>query len=189
MEEFKSSLRKSLLKKRRALSKEEVNERSGIIISKLMDLDVFKKSKTIMLYLSFKNEVDTYELIEWCFKNNKSVVAPYNIINERKMIPCEIKNLNDNIQKSSLGVFEPNIDVVNEVNLNSIDLIIVPGVAFDKNKNRLGFGGGYYDRFLSRRIKSIPTVAICYDFQLLDEVPVGNFDIPMDMIITENNIL
>lgn len=189
MDKFKSSLRKSMLKKRRSLSNEEVKKKSEIIISRLMDLDVFKKSKTIMVYLSFKNEVDTYELIEWCFKHNKSVVAPYNIPSEKKIIPCKIKNLDDNIQTSSLGVLEPNIQVVKEVDLNNIDLIIVPGVAFDKNRNRLGFGGGYYDRFLSRRTKSTPAAAICYDFQLVDEVPIGDFDIPMDMIITENNII
>lgn len=189
MKELKASIRKSLLKKRMTLNKEEAKEKSEIIISKLMELDIFKKSKTIMLYLSFKNEVDTYELIEWCFENNKHVAAPYTIANGKKIIPYEIKNLSNNIHKSSFGVFEPSIDVVNEVNLNSIDLIIVPGVAFDKNKNRLGFGAGYYDRFLSKRFKSIPAVAICYDFQLVDEVPVGNFDIPMDMIITEEKII
>ncbi len=184
----KSELRKKVLRLRNNMSDEEVELKSKTIINKLTALDEYKNSKVVFIYMSFKNEVKTSDLIEEMLSENKRVVIPYTDTKNIEIIPSEIKNLKDDLTLNTFGYYEPVLEKVKQVKPEELDLIITPGVVFDKNLNRIGFGKGYYDRILSKKRNDTKAIAVAYDFQVIDEVPTEPHDIKMDMIITEEKI-
>lgn len=172
----KNELRRLMIKKRKnILNKKEL---STIIVDKLLNLDIYKKSKVIALYKSMLDEVDTTYLINGSLKS-KIVLLP-KIVNNKM---CFI-NINQDTKyiKSNIGVMEP---IGKEYN-DKTDLIIVPGVSFDKDLNRLGFGKGYYDKYLTN--KNIYKIGICFNEQVVDIVPTSEYDIKMNMVITDNRV-
>ena len=171
----KNELRELMIKKRKAiLNKEEL---SKIIMNRIMNLDIYKKAKVIALYKSMKDEVDTSYLIMESLKK-KVVLLPR--INEEIEFICI--NQDTLYSRSNFGVLEPIGEAYNDI----IDLIIVPGVSFDKDFNRLGFGKGYYDRYLYNN--EIYKIGVCFKDQMIDLLPSEKHDIKMDMIITENKV-
>ena len=173
----KDELRKLMINKRKSIRNKK--DLSQEIVNKVINLDVYKKSRVIALYNSLKDEVDTSLLIEEALKE-KIVLLP-RIINN-KMIFVKIDS-NTKYYKSNIGVIEPE----GKAYLESIDLIIVPGLSFDRNRNRLGFGMGYYDKYLTNR--NIYKIGICFDEQIVDLVPHEKHDIKMDMIITKKEFI
>lgn len=171
---MKKELRKEILYLRDNL--EDRYNKSVIIKNKILDLDIYKKSNVIAMYSSMKSEVDTKELIKESLLLGKKVLLP-RIINKNKMIFIEI-NDNTEYERNSFGVMEPI-----GIEYKDIDLIIVPGIAFDKYNNRLGYGRGYYDKYLSN--KDIYKIGICYYEQLIDKIEVEDHDIKMDLVITD----
>ena len=186
---LKNDLRKAMLSKRKSMKVENVSAFSNKIIETIMELPEFKSSKNIMLYLSFNNEVNTYPLVKWCFDNNKTVIAPYCIQHSKEIVPYRITNLSTDLVKSTFGVMEPNKHSLEKINIEDIDLILVPAVAFDQYCNRIGFGAGYYDRFLCKKPKHTPAIGIAYDYQIIDNIPTDEYDVPLDFIITEKRII
>ncbi|MGO1370042.1 5-formyltetrahydrofolate cyclo-ligase [Senegalia sp. (in: firmicutes)] len=184
----KKQLRKKILNERKKLSKEEVNTLSEKIISYLIKMEEFKNSKTIMTYLSFKEEVNTFKLIEKMMDLEKNVLTTYTDKNKNIIVPCKLKDLDESLDENPFGYLEPKEDLIEEVDPGQIDLIITPGLAFDKKGNRIGYGGGYYDKLLARAPQAIK-IALSYDFQILSKVPNGKFDIPVDYIVTPTKII
>lgn len=184
----KDRLRKKVLKIRNNMSEVEVISKSRLIMNRLADLDVYKNSRTVFIYMNFKNEVMTAELIEKMLSKNKRVVIPYTDTENTVIIPSELKNMDEDLALSRYGYYEPVFEKIKAVEPEEFDLIIAPGVVFDRKLNRIGFGKGYYDRILCRKRKDSSIVAPAYEFQVLAEVPAEQHDIKMDMIITENNI-
>ncbi len=117
-ENVKEKLRRDMLKKRRAMKKEDVAKYSQDIISRLINLEPFKKSNNIMIYLSFNNEVDTYELMDICLKQGKKVLVPFCIKKEKKMIPSEIKYPQKELIMNPIGYKEPHIDYLREMEID-----------------------------------------------------------------------
>ena len=185
----KNTLRKNMLHQRENMKTQDVTAFSNKIIGTIMELPEFIKCKNIMLYLSFNKEVDTSPLVTWCLNNGKTVIAPYCVESKRKIIPFEINNLTTDLTKSTFGVMEPKHNLLKEANINDIDLIIVPGIVFDGNCHRIGFGAGYYDRFLPRKAKNALTIGIAYDYQIIDEIPTGIYDVPLNFIVTQKRII
>ena len=171
---MKKEIRKELLYLRDNL--EDRYNKSMIIKNKILDLDIYKKSKVIAIYYSMKSEVDTKVLIKESLSLGKKIVLP-RIINKNKMIFIEI-NSDTEYEKNPFGVMEP----IGE-EYTDIDLIICPGVAFDKSNNRLGYGRGYYDKYLAKH--DIYKIGICYHEQLIDKIEVEEHDINMDLVITD----
>ena len=186
---LKNSLRKDMLHQRKNMKTQDVNTFSHKIITTITELPQFKNFKNIMLYISFNNEVDTHSLATWCLDNGKTVIAPYCVQSQRKIVPFEINNLTNDLTKSTFGVMEPKHNILKEATLHNIDLIIVPGVIFDIHCNRIGFGAGYYDRFLCQKSKNTVTIGIAYDYQIIDSVPTDKYDVPLDFVITEKRII
>lgn len=186
--ETKSQLRKKILNIRNNMSQEEVINKSDLIMNKLINLDEFKKSKTVFIYMNFNNEVVTSNLIKKMLSNNKRVVIPYTDTKNTVIIPSEIINLEDDLVLNSFGYYEPSYEKIRIVEPEEFDLIVTPGVVFDEELNRVGFGKGYYDRILNKKRKDAKVVAVAYDFQVLNEVPTEEHDVKMNMIITEENI-
>jgi len=191
MNDLKKTIRDEILKTRGQMSPDEVLDKSNSIKMKITELDEYKKSKMIMCYVDFKNEVMTGALIEYSLKQGKRVCVPV-VINEkgkRDMLASELFDMEKDLETGSFGIREPKKTCIRPVNPEDIDLVIVPGLAFDLNKNRIGFGGGFYDRFLPKVRKDAFKVAVAYDFQIREKLPVEYYDMPVDMIVTESRII
>lgn len=186
---LKDTLRKNMLNERKNMNIQDVSVFSNKIIDTIIKLPEFKNCKNVMLYLSFNKEVNTYPLVNFCFENHKTVISPYCIQANREIVPFKITNLTSDLTKSTFGVMEPKHELLEKANIEDIDLIIVPGVVFDNHCNRIGFGAGYYDRFLPKKSKNTPAIGIAYDYQVIDSIPTSEYDVPLDFIVTEKRII
>ncbi|HHZ01276.1 MAG TPA: 5-formyltetrahydrofolate cyclo-ligase [Tissierellia bacterium] len=180
----KKELRKKILGIRNKMPKEDVENNSRIIMNKIIGLKTYKQSKVIFVYMDFKNEVMTSDLIKHMLAEKKRVVIPYTDVINTLVIPSEITEEAD-LKLSPFGYYEPK--KIMPVDVEEIDLVLVPGVVFDKNLNRIGFGKGYYDRILKNLKPGAKKIGLAHDFQVLDEIPAEDHDIKMDMIITESS--
>lgn len=185
---MKDFLRKELREKRHKLSVKEVDNKSSYIEIQLDKIISKINAKNIMLYYSFKNEVSTEKYILKLLNNDFNVILPYSKVSTRSIIPYLIKNLKEDLSKSSFGILEPNININSVFPIDKIEVVVIPGIAFDIQGNRMGFGAGFYDRFLIKNENMIK-IAICYDFQLLNSIPNEPHDVKMDIIITDERVL
>lgn len=154
-------------------SVEEKHMEAAIVFGRIESLEQFKQATTILLYWSTKNEMPTHDFVEkW--KDEKIILLPSVVGND-----IVLKRYTKNLMQGSLGIWEPDTELIFE---GILDLAIIPGVAFDRNRNRLGRGKGYYDRFLTNSI--CVRIGICFDFQLFDDIPANKNDKKMDLIIS-----
>jgi len=121
--------------------------------------------------------------------HGKRVVAPKTVHRERRMIISEVFDVENDLAPGLWNIPEPRPECLRPVDVSEIDLVIVPGVAFDERGNRLGYGGGYYDRFFTELRDGVPLVAVAFEVQVLPEVPVAPWDRRVDLIITESRII
>lgn len=186
----KADMRNKYTQIRNAMTQEEVKSLSAKITETLCKLPVYKNAQTVMVYLSFNNEVDSMPLIEQCFKQGKRVVIPYCKKEGFELVPTELRDIETELQKSKMGYLETKKEFLRPVPLDEIDLIVIPAIAYDGSCHRLGYGAGYYDRFLEKVNFSIDTIGVVYDFQVMDVLPaLEPTDIPVDYVITEKRIL
>lgn len=171
----KNEIRSAIKALKKQHSKEELQAQSDIIMRKLEQHPDFIKAKKIMLYSSLPDEVQTQDFIEkW--RNQKQIILPTVVGDD--IIPVELTP-DTGFAVGDFNILEPQ----NVAYTGDFDLIVVPGVAFDRQGNRLGRGKGYYDRFLCQH-RATKKIGLCFDFQLVDNVPVEENDIPMDEIIS-----
>ena len=184
----KNEIRKNLILKRNQLSKETVQKNSNYIMEKLHPY--VKKTKNIMIFMNMGNEVEITRLIT--LYPDKKFYIPKTLSDRNMKINLYDEN---ELILHKFGYYESSSDIFYDENI--LDLIIVPAVAFDYTKNRIGFGGGYYDTFLNgiifqekKKNRNKPLIiGVCYDFQLIDYIPSEVHDIKVDYIITEKNII
>jgi len=157
----------------------EKSRKSDIIKQKLFDEEIFRKAKVVMFYVSLKEEVDTLPMIDEALKMGKRVCVPVIFKEEMKLIAGEIKDRKSDLEKQHFGIYQPKKDRVREVPLQNIDLVVVPGIAFDRKNVRLGRGHGYYDRFLSGLPEKAKTIGLAFSFQILENLPKDSHDIPV----------
>ncbi|MFH0867970.1 MAG: 5-formyltetrahydrofolate cyclo-ligase [Candidatus Woesearchaeota archaeon] len=186
---MKRALKHEIFEKRRALSKEDVKEKSLKVKENLFSLEEFKKAKNIMFYVSFKNEVGTHEMIkELIAKKEKTVIVPYVLENYPILQLSELKNFYW-LEPRTFGVLEPKELYIREFNHEKVDLVIVPGIVFDKKGYRIGYGHGYYDKFLKILKKGVKIIGLAFELQIVDEVPEEEHDVPVDCVVTEERVL
>ncbi|MBN1526560.1 MAG: 5-formyltetrahydrofolate cyclo-ligase [Candidatus Omnitrophica bacterium] len=176
---MKHVIRKNIKKLLDTHSGLEKSRKSAIIKGKLFNEEVFRKARVVMFYVSLKDEVDTVPMIDEALKAGKRVCVPVILKEEKKLIAGEIHNRLEDLEKQHFGIYQPRADRVKEVPLKDIDLVVVPGVAFDKHDMRLGRGHGYYDRFLSCLSANTKTIGLAFDFQLVEHLPKQPHDIPV----------
>lgn len=170
---MKTKIRDNITKRREGLSAIYIENYSKTLSEEFLESDSYKNAKNILSYMSFRGEIDTDFIHKRIFDDNKILILP-KIYKNGIMKTYRVNDLSS-LVKNSFGILEPQ-----EHSELTPDLIIVPGVAFDKTGNRLGFGGGFYDRYLQN--KSIKTIALCYNFQVVDELPKEEHDIPVDKL-------
>lgn len=152
------------------------------ILKLLEETELFRQASCIALYYSIPGEVQTAGFLEKWFEK-KQLLLPLVVGDDLRLLPYKGK---ESLQPGAFGIPEP-IDTEATVPESAVDLIIVPGVAFDRQLNRMGRGKGYYDRLLSTL--QAPKIGICFNFQLQNNIPVEPFDKKMDLIITEKEII
>jgi len=186
----KKEIRQNMILQRSQLSRETVQKNSNSIMEKLHSY--IQKAENIMIFMNMRNEVEVSNLIT--LYSDKKFYIP-KTFPERNM-KINLYNKNE-LVLHKFGYYESASDIFYDEKI--LDLIIVPAVAFDYSKNRIGFGGGYYDTFLSRILlndqnngknRNRPLIiGVCYDFQLIDCIPSEDHDVKMDYIVTEKNIV
>ena len=180
---MKNQLKEAILEKRNSLSEKEILEKSNKIKDNLFNLEDYNKSKTIMFFVSFNSEVNTHSMIRDALKN-KRVVVPK--VAHHEIEPSVIIDLDNLVESGKLGILEP-IETMKIASKN-INLVLVPGIAFDKEGHRIGYGFGYYDKFLKKVPKAIK-IGLCFDFQVVDKIPRETHDVPVDFIVTEKRFI
>lgn len=179
----KNQLRKDIIKKRNNLDEKYINKASMQIINNILSQPKLHDAKVVFSYMPFGNEADIMPLNQWLLDNDKCLCIP-RTKNGFQMDAVIVENLNDRLIKNNYGIMEP-ASSVQAIEIEKIDLVLVPGVAFDKQGNRLGHGKGYYDRFLALCDEHTDFWGIAYSFQLLDYIPCTPYDIMMHKVITE----
>ena len=180
---MKNQLKEAILEKRNLLSKEEIIEKSRKIENNLINLVQYKNSKTIMFYVSFNSEVNTHDMIREALRN-KTVVIPK--VAHHEIEPSVIIDFDNLIPSSKFGILEP-IETM-KIAYKNINLVLVPGIVFDEEGHRIGYGFGYYDKFLKKVPKAIK-IGLVFDFQVIDRIPREMHDVPVDFIMTEERVI
>lgn len=185
---LKEQIRKEIILKRDLLNPGEVNDKSQKVFEYLVEMKIFKESSNIFTYLSFKNEVKTDKIINHSLKCSKNVYIPLCNTAIKELVVCKMDSWRD-LEPSKFGILEPKIENIKIGNREDIDLTIVPGVVFDRKGNRIGYGAGYYDKFFSSLKNDICKIGICYSFQIIDTIVPSSYDVPVDYLVTEKEII
>lgn len=188
IKEQKKLIRTSILEKRNSLTAQEIKENELLILDNLMKLNQFVQSKNVFCYLNFRSEVPTKGIIEYCQQQGKNVYIPV-CINETKEMIISLYDEDVLLASSKYGVAEPTPDTIKIADRNTLDIAIMPGAAFDNRGYRIGYGAGYYDKFYAHTSKQIYKIALAFSFQIIEEVPKDDYDIPVDCIVTEKGIV
>ena len=181
----KKQLRQQYKQIRQQLTIEAVQKNSNAIAAQLFATTFWKESKTVMLYLSFQNEVMTDMIYARGWNEGKTMLIPICSPQNGIMTMSELSSL-EQLVSNRYGIRELPDSLQQIVPPEMIDLCLIPGIAFDKYGNRLGFGSGYYDRYLSKISPAIPRIALAHSCQIHNEIlPTDQYDLPMHYMLTE----
>jgi 5-formyltetrahydrofolate cyclo-ligase len=185
----KSEIRRSVLARRDALSKKQRAEKSRAIMDRLFEFANFLESRIVIFYLSHKSEVDTERMIKKALALEKIIALP--LINEEKkeIIPLKIDNIDRDTGPGYRGIREPLPQRCKEIPVQHINLAIIPGIAFDERGGRIGYGTGFYDRFIPDLDVTTRKVALAFECQIVPQIPMEPHDRYTDIIITEKRII
>lgn len=181
----KKLIRTSALRRRRKISLQEKIALDKAIAENVLQSFAYQNAETVLCYVAMPFEVDTTAILESAFDGGKAVALPECNVKNHEMHFRLVRSF-DELTFGAYGIFEP-LDSCALYEPTERDLCIVPGLSFDRNGNRIGFGGGYYDRYLSKY--PVRTAGLCYDAFVVPEIPSEPFDIPVQMIITQSEIV
>lgn len=181
---MKSQIREKHMAKRHAMNKAEVTEKSRAAAKAFLESGLYKNAKQIMIYLPLGNETDTSGIISAAFRDGKQLVLPVTDPKTGEITPY-LYQKDTKLKKGAFSVTEP--ADAEPADMSKTDVVIVPGVAFDRAGNRVGFGKGCYDRVL--KDTTAVKVGFCYGFQVCGKIPAEEHDVKMDFLITENEII
>lgn len=175
----KKQIRSTILLRLKTQKEENREKKSRSIAKKLLRTLVFKRAKRVVFYISFDGEVNTAEMIECARRLGKIIAVPH--CRRNGLLTPVLCSPRMRLKRGLYGVAEPARCI--PMNIRDIDLVIVPGVAFDKKGGRVGRGKGCYDRFLKMLPAGTPTIGLAFDFQILPSVPVTEHDVSVDRVI------
>jgi 5-formyltetrahydrofolate cyclo-ligase len=185
----KQRIRRAMLAARRRLPEAERFARSVRIWERLAGLPCYQRARVILWYLAFDNEVLTAGLIQQAFVAGKRAVVPLVQVDRRRLALCEIRDAERDVAPGYRGIPEPRAGCWRPMPAEALDLAIVPGVAFDVQGGRLGFGAGFYDRLLAELPHELPKLGMAFDFQVLPELPRQPYDMAVNGIVTETRVI
>jgi len=185
----KAGLRTLLLQRRERLSSDAVHQKSGAIRERLFALEEFRAASLIHFYIAMGREVETVPMIQETVGLRKRVVVPV-VVPESMDLQLSELFKDSTLVPGPLGTLQPRADQIHPIQLGEIDLMLIPGVAFDRCGHRLGRGLGYFDRLLGQSFKKpVSIIALAYELQLVEHVPSTGQDRMVDKIITEERVI
>ena len=173
----KKALRREIREQKRAMTEEEIVLRSEKLGQLFTQSDAYRNAKTIYGYLPYNQEVRTVPMLQQALWDGKQVAVPKIYGDTMKFLYLDDLS---KVEKNAMGIPEPIADT--PVAEDETALVLMPGLAFTKQGDRMGYGGGFYDRFLAEE-PNHPTLALCYEFQIVDSLPTEEFDIPVDTVL------
>ena len=173
----KKALRKEIRERKRAMTEEEIVSRSEKLGELFTATEAYRNAKSVYGYLPYNQEVRTVPILQKALTDGKRVAVPKVYGDTMRFLWLEDLT---QVEKSEMGIPEPIAD--QPVADDPTALVLMPGVAFTQKGERIGYGGGYYDRFLAAE-PNHPTVALCYEFQMVEALPTEEFDIPVDTVL------
>lgn len=182
----KNALRQQLRQVLRSLSPEQRRIKSQAACRQLIQSPEFAAAKVIMLYLSMSQEVDTAAIALRAWQEGKTVAVPKVFMSDRSMLPVEIQSLDTGMRTTPVGVREP--EVGQPIPIDFIDLVLVPGLGFSPTGQRIGRGGGFYDRFLAQPTFMGTTCGLAFEEQVLESLPMLPHDQHLNMLVTDTGI-
>lgn len=182
----KSDLRRAIVARRDELSPQEIRRRSAAASSHLFQLPELAGARLVMFFVSFGSEVDTLPMIREALATGKRVAAPRTDASTRSLLPCEIHNPEKDLTPGPHGIREPRPHCP-QVSLEDIDVVVVPAAVWAEDGHRVGYGGGYYDRFLARLEKG-RRVGLGLEEQIVPEVPHDPHDLPVEILVTDAGV-
>ncbi len=185
-----SQLRKDILTARSRLTADELRKKSSSIQSRLLDLEEIINSNNIFVYVSFRSEVETLPLIKTFLKLGKIVTVPITRVKKKRLDAIRITDPETDLVPGYCDIPEPaeELCLKQKVDPADIDVILLPGSVFDERGGRFGYGGGYYDRFVSA-IPGALRVGLAFDLQIVEKAPLQDHDEILDLVITETRII
>jgi len=191
MGENAKELKKEKLRLRDALSLEQQEQKSNSITERVLQTDLLQQVETVFIYVDFRSEVKTREIIRKLQDMKKRVVVPVTLLAERDLLPVQITDMEQDLAPGYASILEPveTIRVAQYVSPEEIDIIFLPGSVFDEGGGRMGYGGGFYDRFVSMKAPRALRVGLCYELQMVKMAPLQDHDERMDSIVTEERIV
>ena len=180
MRSLKLEIRRSILERLKKQSPKTRVRKSRDIEERLFKRKAFRKAKVIMFYASLPEEVNTHRMIERALRLGKRVVLPR--LDGKRLQPIEIHDMRKDVAAGRFGILEPR-KTLRTITPRDIDLVIAPGIAFDSRGNRLGRGGGYYDRFL-KRLTGQTVIGLAFKLQTVSTLPTSSRDIPVTALIS-----
>ncbi|MBO8171656.1 MAG: 5-formyltetrahydrofolate cyclo-ligase [Bacillaceae bacterium] len=188
----KREIRRKILALRGNLTEDERNQKSDCIVQRLIGWELYQQAKTLAVFISFGDEADLSALIDHAVENEKEVLIPRVVDRKNGQLRFYRFTGWDQLETGAYGIREPDPKQAEAGRIEELDLIITPGVAFDRTGSRLGYGGGYYDRFfasLSRECREMPPRAgVGFELQIVDQIPVESFDVRLTHLVTEKEI-
>jgi 5-formyltetrahydrofolate cyclo-ligase len=188
-EHERSSLRKQILGRRDQLSKTDRHMKSRAIMHNFLTLPELGQWATLFIYVNFRSEVETLELIAHCLDQGKRVAVPLVEASTYSMLPLLIKDPENDLVPGYYGIPEPDPKKCPQAEAGRIDIAVIPGSVFDVNGGRLGYGGGYYDRFLLNDAPQATRIGFAFELQVVEQVPLLAHDQPLDILVTEKRIV
>lgn len=189
----KPEIRKRILEERDMLDVGTVSEKSAVIVERLCSLKEYVNAVTIMAYMPVRNEVRADFFIKRCMLDGKVTAIPKvekdELFGKRMLESYVIKEPEKDLIKGFMGIPEPDASILKRLDPEEIDLVVVPGIVFDYRRYRIGYGAGYYDRFLPRLRPDCLKVGLAYEMQVVEKIPAASHDIRMDLVITELRII
>ena len=179
----KKALRQQLRQYLTSISPAELQERSMAACQLLREQKEYQRADVIMIFLTMAREVDTTPIALAAWHDAKRVLAPLVLRDQHRMLPVEIQSLTTDMQPGERGINEPAEGL--PVPVSDIDLVVVPGLGFDRRGNRLGSGSGFYDRFLAHRDFRGISCALAFEDQMIESIPIETTDVPVQMLVTD----
>lgn len=184
---MKKQLREQIINRRKSLIYSEVQHKSAMIQQRLFSTSWYKNASCILFYVSYNNEVNTHNMIKETLRRDKTVIVPKTDTEKKTLILSKLESWDD-LCLGSYSILEPKDHCVRDTALSSIDLCIIPGVVFDCEGNRIGHGGGYYDRLFQNTCHA-HRVGLAFEFQIVNTIPSEPHDIKVEKIITEERAI
>lgn len=185
----KRQLRRSILALRRRLPATEYLPRSHRVWERVAALSYYQRARVVLGYMAFDREVLTDGLIRQAMASGKQIVLPVVQVDRQHLALYAIEDLERDVAPGYRGILEPQPQRTRAVAPEALDLVLVPGVAFDMRGGRLGFGAGFYDRLLGRLPREVPKVGLAFDFQVIPRLPYQPHDVMLDVVVTDSRVI